>query len=201
MGKRKVLLGGAILLSLVVGAVGYLPSLGERYLRGYFGPGFSIGDLEVGFRGIRAKRVILKDSRGKLVLKVQRILLVPDVAAFLRGELIVDQVRVQSVFFRVEKLKGGRILFPGGEVLKISHPNKKGGSAPSRSGLSIKIRRLVIRKGSLLFVDHSVSPPLQMRVGGVDLNLKGVEYPFQEGRLLSEIYKVLPSKMMRKEER
>jgi len=200
--KRKVLLGGALLLSLVVGimgAVSYLPNLGERYLRAHFGSGFSIGDLKWGLRGIRARKVVLKDSRGELVLKAQRILLVPDVTGFFKGKLIVDQVRVKSIFFRVERLKDGRFLFPGEALPKASCPREKNRPASSRGSLSvrIRIRRLVIRKGSLLFIDHSVTPLLQVRIRGVDLSLEGVEYPFQENRLLSELYKVLPPNLVK----
>jgi len=199
--KRRVLLGGALLVFLVgiIGAVGYLPHLGERYLRAHFGAGFSIGDLKWGLRGIRAKKVVLKDSRGELVLKAQRILLIPDVAAFFKGKLIVDQARVKSLFLRVERLKDGRMLFPGEAVPKISRPREKNRLASSRGSLSVRIviRRLVIKKGSLLFIDHSVTPPLQVRIRGVDLSLEGVKYPFQESRLLSELYKVLPPNLVK----
>lgn len=201
MKRGRVLLGGVLLLFLVgiLGSVVFLPRLGERCLKARFGAGFSLEGLRWGLKGISARKVVLKNAKGELVLKAQGILLVPDVAAFFKGKLMVDHVSVEYIFFRVERLKDGRILFPGELVPKVSSPGKKHrlGSSRGRMSVRIGIRRLVIRKGALLFIDRTVTPPLQVRVKGANLSLEGVRYPFQRSRLLSEIYKLLPPDLVK----
>ena len=182
-----------MLLSLVgiVGAVGYLPHLGERYLKAHLGAGFSMEGLRWGLRGISVKKVVLRDPKDKLVLKAQRVLLVPDVAAFFKGDLIVDQARVDALFLRVKMLRKEEKPLPEGTV----HNERNGRGS---KGVRIFIRRLVIKDGSFLFVDRSVTPPLEMRIKGVALVLEDVRCPFQESGLLSELYKVLPPDFMKR---
>jgi|GEM_PF-3556109 len=184
-----------VLTGLYLGATHYAGKLVEHTIQKSMGPGFSIGELDLGFTSITAKDVILKDlRRDTILLKVNKISLFPSWTSLLSGKVTIRKILLQSPFIRIEKLANGEMVLPVGAPGGKAPPSGEGKGAPSKKPTPIKIRTLVVKEGTILFLDGSVHPTVKVEMERVNLTLRNLEYPFLDDKILMDFIGILPSK-------
>ncbi len=201
-GKVRILWIGVLvflgLAGLYLGATHYAGRLVEHAIRKKLGPGFSVAEVSLGLTEVTAKGVILKDvHRGKVLLKVEMAALFPSWTSLLSGKVMIRKILLQSPLIRIEKLADGRLISPLGTLgtPKETHPLRKakGVSSTPRKAAAIKIGTVVVRDGTLFYIDSSLHPPVMISMKGFNLTLRNIEYPFRDEKVLKGLLELLPS--------
>jgi hypothetical protein len=176
--RRKILIAAGSLLVAAVVAVVVLVTLSNRIieygLRKALGENFRVERIAVGWGTIEAEGVqFLKD--GQPTASVKRMALRPDLLAILRKSYSVSRLVLEGPVLKLQTDEKGEIVSP------IAPPSPPAGAKTPEAPIPpITIKHLVIKNGSLSYIDTSVRKPNSVEARNINLTMDNLSFPFKD---------------------
>ncbi|SSW66874.1 DUF748 domain-containing protein [Achromobacter agilis] len=166
-----------VLLAAVAGVLAFAAvRLAEQRIANMLGPRSQVADVSVGFTRVVLTDVIVGGGQGQEDARARRVVLEPEWSALLRQEAVFKSVAVEGFDIEVVREQGGELSIAPALQTALRTGGREDGRP--RGGTPLRIANLVLRDGSLEFVDRAVSHPAhRIPFTGVQASVRPVALP------------------------
>lgn len=137
------------------------------------GKDFFIKKIELHWGRVEAFNVSFRNTDGKEIFKIDRLVLEADFLGVLKKEYILSKVFFENLYMFLEKDSSGKIIYPLPKI-KTEEGKAKKLSPP------IIIKEIDITKASIDYLDRKVSPHVLTRLRNIELELKNISFPLED---------------------
>ena len=180
--KKWVLLGigGAILL-----VAGYLlfsfytvTLMGSQLQRG-FGPGMSIGKMEVRVTHLSVREIRLEDPGSKRrILQIEEVKIYPSLMALFKGIWKIQEVLLVKPVFQFSRSRDGSWMGPFPHKAEEGDKGTDESRRKEKDGFNLEIGKVRVEDGAVEFEDHpDGKQPVQIRLTHLEFRIKDIRYP------------------------
>ena len=186
--KKWSILLGLIVLILIGGYLG-LSYYGVKLIQPQFqkmlGPGFTLKEIQVrlthlSMKGIQYEGVHTK----KKYLWIEEIKIYPAILSLFIGPLRIRDFTIREPSLSFYRTKEGVFVGPWAVPGRKERKEPPGDQEQKeKERIFLKIDRLRVQMGSVDFEDWKPGePPAQLKLSEIDLETKGIQYPFHSSR-------------------
>jgi hypothetical protein len=145
------------------------------------GKAFSIEKIDLTWGHVEATGVKLKNSAGKVVIKVDSLSVSADFMGLLRKEYVVSGITLKNPYIFVEINKQGNIVNP---VLPIEEPKSKKDKEQDQQNqpaAPATVKKIEITGGAIDYLDGKTpATPVLTKIRNINLEAKDIHTPFSD---------------------
>lgn len=175
--RRRLLIAAGSLLAAVVVIAVVLITLSNRIieygLRRALGENFRVEHISVGLGNIEAEGVQFLKG-GQPTVSIKKMTLRPDLLAILRKSYSISRLVLEEPVLKLQTDEKGEIISP------IAPPSSQTSKTPETPVPSITIGHLVIKNGSLSYIDASIKKPNGIEARNINLTMDNFAFPFKD---------------------
>lgn len=176
--KRKLLLiipGILVCLFVIAGLmlVRYANVIAKAGVERAIGKDFSMGSIDLKWGSVHARNVVMKDTAGKEIIRVEELTVRADFMNFFRDKHIISSLHLEKPYIYVEVDKKGHLASP------VLTPQEKELIRKETEKAPVKFEKIVINRGSVDYLDRKVPRvPVLTKVRDIKMQMEHLTYPF-----------------------
>ncbi len=175
--RKKILIAAGSLLAAVVVIAVVLITLSNRIieygLRRALGENFRVERISVGWGTIEAEGVQFLKG-GQPTVSIKKMALRPDLLAIVRKSYSISRLVLEEPVLKLQTDEKGEIISP------IAPPSPEAAKTPQTPIPPIRIGHLVIKNGSLSYIDTSIKKPNAIEARNINLTMDNFAFPFKD---------------------
>jgi hypothetical protein len=184
---RFFIISSVVVLCLILIAVLFLIKyanvIAKSGIEKALGRDFSIGRIELTWGSVRVKDVVMKNSAGKEVIRVEGLRVRADFMGLLRKKYIISSVFVEKPYIYAEVDNKGHLVspvFPEGETAARRDRGKgKEAHPPETAKPPVILKKIIVVEGSVDYLDRkSPRVPVLTRVRHINMEMRDLTIPF-----------------------
>ncbi len=175
--KLSLTISGAIVCLFIVAGLVLVRNanvIAKAGVQRVLGKDFSVGSIDLKWGSVRARDVVMKNTAGKEVVRIEELMVRADFMNLFRKKYVISSLHLERPYMYVEVDKKGRLISPLPSDEK-PQPEKEAQKGP------VTFEKIVVSQGSVDYFDRKTPRvPVLTKVRDIDMQMGRLTFPFTD---------------------